>query len=1158
MALKLTKEQQSAIDAEGRVIVSAAAGSGKTAVLVERIIKRFTDKDFPLSADRALIVTFTNSAAAELKSKIENRLKSMLAENPKDALLRRQNILIKIAPIGTIDSFCINLVRENFNLLSISRDFKIADGTETETLYAELLDEFVNEKLSLGDEEILKALEYTKQGYDAAKLKKIIAAVYEKSRSVPYPKKWLSSFYENFVSEYSDFENTAAVTAVFSKCISLADNSIKYADEILKFSADELFLAKHSQKIVQYIEFCDKIKTCAENSDWDALYQAANASLSALPQRNWTKDYRTSKNVQRLSDERKKLLSFLKSNVYADKSANIAVLKTYSQSVKTISGLISEYSQKIEENALASNTFTFDQIEHFALRLLTEFDVVRKDCNARYDAILVDECQDTNNLQDEIFEILSSENNRLFMVGDVKQSIYAFRNANPDNFLKRKDTYPDFAPGLEKSRVLLNANFRSRKEICDFINYIFCTYMTKESADIEYKNSDMLNPLGVFGTAADTPVELLLNEYGENNKYDFEAKTIANFIYEKVESGYTVKDTDNTVRPVKYSDFAVLLRGNTHISDYVKALAEYSIPVNININDFSNTVEIKTALALLKCIDDFRDDISLFTVLVSPLFRFTNKEIAEIRQKNKFDTLFSNLIAAAENGNLRAARVCEKLREFAAIIAVMPLCEFINRIFSELSVIDIFSAFEDGEVKRANLLLFTEYAAEFNNKSGKKLREFIRFIESDTKNSLSANITSGEDAVTISTIHKSKGLQYPVCILGGLTAQIRKSGVTEGSKVICDDTYGFLFDCYCPELKATLKPITKNYVSDLLTEKLYKEELRLLYVALTRASDKLLLCVSVKNAEEYLEQSTKSSIEFSNNGIPFSKDALFSCNSYAQWLVAAMLYHRCGTTYRRSEIDYGVSEYPCEFSVTLNNTLPKTPNGFSKEIKQPAQINTSEVKKAFAFDYRYSDIFNLPAKTSVTDILKQNKTLELAFKAKPSFVFKEGISAPEKGTATHKFMCYCDYSLAEKSIESEIERLLEWQFISQSDADVIERDCVRSFFESDVYSLIKSADKVYREYRFLSKINASCIDANIKENDEYCIVQGVADCVIEYSDSIIIVDFKTDNITSEQILCEQYKKQLQLYETALTETLKKPVRKKILFSFKMRKAIEVK
>ena len=1159
--MDFTPEQLNAIEANGTVLVAAAAGSGKTAVLVERVINRFCDLKNPLMADRALIVTFTNAAASELKSKISQALKKKLAENPNNELIKRQNLLIENASICTIDSFCISLVRENFASLNISHDFKIADSNSVEKEYNDLLDNMFYEKFNSGDEIFNTTVSDLQHGYDDYYLKNIVRTLYKKSCAMPYQTAWLDGIAELNINAAENFEESDFKNLIFQKLSTCAKSAELSFSNLAKSveTLDYAFGEKYDADIQRTKDYISHVLESVNDNSWDELYNLRKDYTKPSYKKNSTKNAIVSKHIVDSNDALAALNSEMDKCLENDLSTVKDILKRYAPVVQNVVELVKEYKLVIDNNSFERNTYSFDQIEHLALALFTESENAIKTFNEKYDAILVDEYQDTSNLQDELFKLLSAEKRQLFMVGDVKQSIYGFRNANPDNFLQKKNEFPLYKGNENPCKVLLTGNFRSRKKICKFINFLFSAYMTKSGTDMEYNEEEALVPQEKYNDNHDeNDVEIFLVEKKDDSKTAIdEAESIAQYILATMQREPFLDDGDNGLRKANFSDFVILMRSaKNRIGDYVKTLKSYGIPVNSPAEKFSESVEIITALSMLKAIYNPSNSISVLALMTSPVFGFTEDEVSEIRMTDKSKTLYSNVLSTAHGGNLKCKSFIDFLNTARTLAVTLPVNKLLIELYEKTGLIDIFTSTDNGEFKRANLYLLIEYAAKFSDANNGGLYEFIKYIESDENSSLSANVLNSDDAVRIMSIHNSKGLQFPICIVCSLATNFNKQDIQSSS--VCDDNLGIAFKYHDKKYDALITPISHTSIANALLSKMYKEELRLLYVALTRAKEKLVLFSTVDNLEKYLESITGQSIAASHNGIPFTDESLSFAKSYSDWIFTALLCHKNGVIFRRGEEDFPVIDFDCSFNLKL---YEQSENKLCENVLDEQNTNDFsrvDLSDVLGYEYPYKIINTVPAKTSVTDILKTEKPTKNYFLSRPAFLTKLGLTPAERGTATHKFMEFCDYSAAKNNIETEIERLVEWQYISEKQAEAIDCDAISAFFESRAYELIKNAREVYKEYRFLTDVNCYELNENIPDTSgEYSLVQGVADCVAVLHDSIAIIDYKTDSATNEGYYISEYSHQLKMYADAISKIFGMPVSTKIIYSFKMKKCIEL-
>jgi len=1156
--MKFTDDQLKAINAQGTVLVAAAAGSGKTAVLVERIIRRFCDETRPLMADRALIVTFTNAAAAELKTKITNALKEKLLENPSSDLLRRQCLLIETASICTIDSFCINLVRENFSSLGISRDFKIADSNAIEDEYLEILEEMFFEKYALEDEDFLKTISDFQIGYEDNNLKNIIKDAYSKSCAMPYQEEWFDSILERNKEASQNIEDSLFTKLIFEKIIPCAYDALLSAKRLKKVAVDdERFADKYKADIEARLNYITELYENLKNNRWQKTKDLVASYSNKRLKSNSSSSSIISSAITESKDKINNVNKIIMKNLDENLSDMVKVFNDYCEIAVRVVDLIKEYKLRIDAYSRENNTYTFDQIEHFALDLLKNHTSVADSFNNQYDAILVDEYQDTSNLQDELFRILSERKKQLFMVGDVKQSIYGFRNANPDNFLNKKDEYPVYDVGVNPAKVLLTGNFRSRKGICEFCNFIFNAYMTKADAGMEYNDEEKLDSLAQY-VENNEESDVLLNivETDPNtDKWTTEAKAVADYILETIAKEPFLSDGKNGLRKAEFYDFAILMRSpKNKIEYYASVFEKRGIPINCPSEKFSDSAEIKTALSLLKAVDNPNNDISVLALLTSPVFGFTHDEICSIRSCSPYATLYSNLMRLSET-SVKCKNFVEFLSSARTLSITLPIDKLLIELFSQTAFYDVFGVMQNGELKKANLHLLCEFAAKFCENGDRGLTSFVKYIESEKNQSTSANVVSTSNAVQIMSIHTSKGLQFPICILCSLAGEFNKSDIYDSD--VCDDNYGIAFKYYSQDFGAIVKPISYNAISNVLTSKLYKEELRLLYVAITRAKEKLALFVTVNNREKYLEGITEAARRNSQKGIPFIENSLSSAKSYADWIVTAAMCHKDGVVLRRTDEDFPVCDFDCKFSVAL--TKPSVE--FEQQVYEENMeniIETVDLSDVFSYKYPYEYINSVPAKTSVTEILKTEKPINNRLRARLKFLSECGLTPAERGTAAHKFMEFCDYTAAAQDLEMEIERLYEWEYITKEEADAINREAIKAFFQSEIYKTLLSADKVYNEYRFMTKLDCSKLNSEIPENSgEYTLVQGVADCVAIMNDGIIILDYKTDNSDDEEYFKKEYSYQLELYSEAISKIFSMPIKRKVIYAFTLKKCIEI-
>ncbi|MEE1284949.1 MAG: UvrD-helicase domain-containing protein, partial [Acutalibacteraceae bacterium] len=768
-----TAEQKLAIDGrEGTLLVSAAAGSGKTTVLVERVIQRLTDLANPCPADRLVIVTFTKAAAAQMKERIDIALSKQIALTG-DPWLMKQQILLQSAKICTIDSFCGDLVRENFHMLGISADYQIADSGELARFEDTAVKKVLADKYNSGDSVFKELSNTVSSGRSDAALEEVIKSVYKSVSSFPFPEDELAKLAEPYKG------NEPVNESIWGKYI-LAESSAKlrYCQELMEQCSEIL-----SQPDTAVQEVAEAIGTLvpeeialyrgmadmADSGKWDELYYAINYRVYQPFTRKRKIDATIKNAVKQRRDRAKDIADKVKGYICVNSADFEKDRKILLPLVECLIECVVEYSRELNRIKRLNEKFDFGDIEHLALELLIERDgdtvsktALAKSLSETYAEIMVDEYQDTNMLQDMLFSAISDDEKNLFFVGDVKQSIYRFRQAMPEIFLGRRDCLDMFDGSNYPARVNLSSNFRSRNGVTSAVNFVFEQLMSKKLGEIIYDENEQLNPMANY-PPKDTPdVELRLREKDE---FETEPEYIAKYIKDLISSGKLIKDGE-AQRPVVAGDICILTRAKSHMLSYAEALEDIGIPaVCVVEGELSGSAEVRIILSLLRVLDNPLQDIQLTAVMMSPLFGFTAGELAEIRMGvKKGEPVYRSVVAAADRGNKRCREFLERIDAVRRISIGMGAAEFLRRIYDETDIMSVARALDEPDQRIANLWSLLDLAGSFDSTGACGLSAFLRFLDTAEQKGTEFNVSENSHAVKIMTIHKSKGLEFGVCI----------------------------------------------------------------------------------------------------------------------------------------------------------------------------------------------------------------------------------------------------------------------------------------------------------------------------------------------------------------------------------------------------------
>ncbi len=1163
-----THEQQRAIHEKGNVIVSAAAGSGKTAVLTERVIEALKDENDPIPANRLLVVTFTNAAAAEMRGRIEQRLAEECLKDPDNSNLLLQKYLIPSAKICTIDSFCIDLIRENFELANVSPSFKIEDETAILPIYNAVFEQLLNEYLETGDPIFRDLLNIVGAEFDFSPLKERVLELFRFSRQMPFP--------EHFLDHLTDlYEKPFNADHPWFQC--LIENALKRVDDLQQMlicaldQIESVEGAKHyNAPLVRIADRYYPLKDALLNNAWDDVYNL----LQNKP--DFTlKSFKGSAQIQYTVFKEsvraaKELWEDLAAIFDLDAATVNSQLTRMQPPVVCLVRFVREFATRAFEIQQQEEIFTFYNTEQMALSMLCrptqngfELSEAAESFFSRYDEVLVDEYQDVNDLQNLLFRILSNREAHLFTVGDIKQSIYSFRGSNPNLFLSRKQRAEDLqTPDSDRPiRINLSKNFRSRKGVCNFVNEVFRYVMTKETGTLHYNQSEELIAGADFPENEAPTAEILIMDNIRHNETDetdivVEGKRIADYIHSVMSEPPFLRG-ENGLRETHYSDFTILLRSTKNKDSALAAeLRRNGIPVTYSRETFLETTEVSTFLSLLRVIDNPDNDISLLTVMLSPIFGFTAGELAEYRSHFKKGSLISTVTNAAENGDTHANRFLDQLAFFRRESVMLSLPKFMMRLLLTTDYLNLVSAMNDGNRRRGNLQLLVGHASKYAERATGGIGGFLQELESMPESALSsAKVGGGEDVVHIMSMHKSKGLQFPICILAHLSDGMHSKDTHDN--MLYNENAGIGFRYFEESCAQKVKTVAYKALAEQKRQERAEEELRILYVAMTRAEERLALVLPYQNLEKRIATVL---CDPSHETDTLGHRLFYKAGSMRDWILPVLLRHPSAKPLCEhfelpdktlpSETDLRIfysdaTDYDMSASVTAENSTESKPFFYQQELQE-----------RLSYRYPFEKLRTIEAKSTVSLLANHAERERFSFTAKPSFLLKNGISAARLGTATHHVMQFM--RLTEKpDVDAEIERLVEWGYIEESDAAAVNRTALRRFFESSLYARILRADEVRREMRFLTEVPAVRMDSTLPPElaKEGVMVQGAVDlCIIENGQPTVI-DFKTDRVETPDELISAYAEQLNIYSTACEKIFGCPIHEKLIYSFALEKTI---
>lgn len=1150
-----TPQQHDAITASGRnILVSAAAGSGKTAVLVERVIRMITDPNHPVDIDRLLIVTFTNAAAAEMRYRISKSLNARIKENPAESFYRKQLSLLPNARICTIDAFCTNLVKEHFYDLSINQDFSLLDESELQLLEDTVINEVLDELFSEGDRDFMSLIEsFTTPNNDKPVInavKKLLRFIYAQ----PFPYYWLDTAVKKYSPDipFGDSVWYGYIRTQLDHLFDLGIRLVKQNISLIDFE-DEKLNVKFTEVFEDDLSEFTRFKTAYERS-WNDFVNQREASFMRLPS-SAKVDKSIAGILKSNRDIYKKLLTAeIPSFFISDENGYTEDMKILTGQLSALVKLVKTVDSRLMEEKKERNTYSFSDIEHFAIELLFSQDddgsiiktPLADELSSHFYEILVDEYQDTNEAQDLLFTYLSNEKN-LFTVGDMKQSIYRFRLAMPNIFNERKKSYQTYDPSDHEtaSKIILDRNFRSRKDICSYVNFVFSNLMSEELGEIDYNEEEYLNCGADYkkAVAASAQIKILTGVKGEDTDRK-EAAYIARTIMEKVNSGELIKDGDS-YRPVRFGDFAILMRSlKNHINNYSEVLTDYGIPVvcDNSTNLFENN-EIKMLLSLLKAINNPMQDIPLLATMMSPFYSFTADEMAEIKINAKGGSLYTGVF---QSDNPKVMDFVRQLSDLKKISVTMSVSGFIRYLVEETGMVAYINAMGNARQRYQNIIKLISFAENFDKGINVGLTAFIRYIdkiiESDKSVDSAPLAAVSEDAVKIMSVHHSKGLEFPICIFAGTNRTYNKSDLND--KLLLNTQYGLGMKCHNEEKMYQYKSIPYAVIKDKNTTELMSENLRVLYVAMTRAKEQFITFITCDNLESKIKRLSSNIIDGRISPYLCRK---ISCDADL-FLMCALMHQDGGElrNYTDSRISAVENDFPLRIDVISDHSDGETKPP-EIELKEPDENIIRQIDEKLRYSYNRKELESLSAKLTASSLDSADAGFEYITSSKPAFMNKTGLTAAQRGTAMHTFMQFCSYENARDNLEKEIARLSDNGFITPQQADCLDRKRIQEFFSGSFSNRMFGSDRIYREIKVSSFVNAN--EVYNTDFDDKILIQGIADCVFEENGELVLLDYKTDRVKTEEELLERYKKQIMFYKTAVAKTLNKPVKEALLYSF---------
>ena len=1197
-----TDEQKQAINEKGsNILVAAAAGSGKTAVLVERIIKKVVEEGIDI--DKLLVVTFTNAAASEMRERVLDAIYKKLDEDPNNEKLLRQITLLNKASICTIDSFCLEVVRNNFyELENVAPNFRIADTTEIELLKQEVIEDIFEKKYEEEDKDFSKLIHTYTSYRDDTPLKDLILKIYGYIQSNPFPEKWLSEKVEMFNRENNlddDFSTTPWGKVLLKEIDDELIDGISFLESAAKTLEVNPDLEKFFQTIRNDIDMLNNLKNNLDN--WDKAYEI-NTNLKFVTWPRNKVDSLEKDEAKSIRDSVKENLKVLNNILVCDsKTANQDIFDMYSILVE-LKDIILEFGEEFSKRKREKNIVDFQDVEHFALKILIKeengevvpSDIAKK-YQEKYQEIAIDEYQDSNLVQEYILNSVSKGNN-IFMVGDVKQSIYKFRQAMPELFIGKYKTYKNKVDKTtdDDLKIQLFKNFRSRENVLYFTNLIFQDIMSDNLGDIEYNEDEYLN-LGAdypeekqnlkteidIIDLSDEDIELEFEKDDEEKIEDedrienveLEARFVANKIKELVDDKFKVWDRkEEKYRDVKYKDIVILLRSTSSPAPvYEQELLNLEIPVfSDSSQEYLDSIEIQTIMSLLKVIDNPMQDIPLVCVLRSYIGKFTDNELVKIRLTDSYDNFYTcmqkAIIDVDSNLKEKIQHFFDKLDKWRKEKEYLALDELIWKIYSDTGYYNYVGLMPNGDLRQANLKMLFQKAKDYESSNFKGLYNFINFIDklkiSSGDMGSAKLIGENDDVVRIMSIHKSKGLEFPVVFLSSTGKQFNLNDLKEDVLLHQEMGIGAKYIDYDKQVK--YDTLSKLAIKNKILLETLSEEMRILYVALTRAKEKLFITGVTRDFKKDLEKIDSNIERYPKENDKINPILVKKCKKYLDWILLVYQYEK-----KLCSNEVALNTYKKK---TLLKTLKKVDNEEIDVLEEleSRKINEEELNEISSIlNYEYPNMLDttIPTKTAVTTLkqLEDGKKIlvekEISL-PKPKFLKNGGeekITAAMKGTLVHlclqKLDVKVEYDI--EKVNNLVEGLEAKKIITTKEKEAINLNKILEFTKSNIWNELKTAKEIEREKPFY--INVPAKEIYRKETNENILVQGIIDLYyIDKDDNLNLVDYKTDyvEVGNEQELVKKYKKQLELYREALEKSYKKQVKNTYIYSVYLNKVIK--
>ncbi len=1166
-----TSEQLSAIEARGStLLVSAAAGSGKTAVLVERLLRRIVDDGLDIT--QFLIITYTKAAANELRKKIGEALRKYAAAHPGDKRIRRNLALVGSARISTVHSFCSWVLKNYGNNAELAGDFRVLDENEGKVILQEVLSELIDEKYEEGEENFLALARYMSDARSDRDLFSSVVELYRKSVSFPYPESWLEEMSRSYDTEgMKSICDTVWGKEAFSKAVEIVKNGI-FATEVMLSDVDG-----DAEASAVYHDVLTDMKqglSTALSDDWDGLLKKlSELDIRNLPSSRKVSDKRIPERIKELYNRVKKdiketVLETLMPGYSRELLDEVESLSVY---MRELSLLALELYRRFGREKLYRSLLDYSDLEHFAIELLVDAYDEEKDevtpsavgleVGENFREILLDEFQDSNVVQDVIFRSVSRKEKNIVMVGDVKQSIYGFRLADPAIFMKKYKSFKknEEAEDDEARYITLSRNFRSRAEVLSASNAIFSRIMSESLGGVDYNEEQYLVPRDniPFSERTDMECEFCIVDADVEGEREIEAdaRFVASKISELVNSGFEICDKNGEKRPVTYRDFAILLRSAKSASPiYENVLSEFGIPYISPISEgLLQKSEVSAVMSYLAVIDNPMQDVPLLAALRSPLFGFSADDFCHIRLAGRGSLIDAMKAISKEDGE--TAKKCERflgnLSEMRTLAKGKGISELIWDIYNRTNALGMFGALSCGEERQKNLIEFFKCAEALEKSGYVSLYKFISHIAriAERDGDLAASPISSSDGVTIMTMHKSKGLEFPVVFVANAIRSFNLDDIKEN--VLLHPKLGAGLRIKDEKLGIDCSSFMRDVIKRRILEDQKSEEMRLLYVALTRAREKLYITTSFKNVTKAIGK-----IMVENAYSELDRMNLTTRNDAKLWFMLPILRSATGNEILSyASLDENVGEKLAgmrAYVIKASETEVMAP-AVSEDKAEEKAVEDSDVGEMLSFVYPYATALRTPSKvtaTSMSDVMRGSEKLLPRRRAeRPSFIREKALNAAERGTALHMAMQFADFKrcVTEEKARNELLRLYEEKYLTKKQFEAVDAKKIYEFVTSDIGREMMCAKNVCREFKFSILLPAETLLPNDGFSGEKLLLQGVVDMYYEDENGVTVVDFKTDAKRPDGDRLIKYKEQLHTYKKAIFEMTGKAAKRLVLY-----------